>query len=172
MPPLPPSYRIIPDVLAAAQAPATADELNVAYDLRQPFLLPCRSMPYMDDVVRGARLLKACKSYIELLRQFGQRPLAPHGSQCHLRLESRTMVRACALRHLISCSVAILAAFRQKLHLADCADLTSHLCKVDRKNVNVSYVLLLLQRNVAPFWHHTMPGEGGIHPISSGRVLQ
>ena len=28
-------------------------------------------------------------------------------------------------------------------------------------------MLLLLQRNIAPFWHHTMPGEGGIHPISS-----
>jgi hypothetical protein len=23
------------------------------------------------------------------------------------------------------------------------------------------------QRNIALVWHHTMPGEGGIHPISS-----
>lgn len=66
LPPLPPSYRIVPDGLAAAQAPATTDELEVAYALRQPFLLPGRSMPYMDDVVRGARLLKGCKSYIEV----------------------------------------------------------------------------------------------------------
>ena len=27
-------------------------------------------------------------------------------------------------------------------------------------------MILLLQRHVAPVWHHTMPGEGGIHPIS------
>ncbi|MGH6617650.1 hypothetical protein, partial [Sphingomonas sp.] len=40
--------------------------------------------------------------------------------------------------------------------------------KIDRENVNVSHVLLLLQRTVAPVRHHTMPGEGGIHPISSG----
>lgn len=59
---------------------------------------------------------------VKLLCQLGQRLLAPHGSQCHLRLESRTMVPACSLRHLISCSAAILAAFRQKLHLAYCAD--------------------------------------------------
>ncbi|MGH6616729.1 hypothetical protein, partial [Sphingomonas sp.] len=41
--------------------------------------------------------------------------------------------------------------------------------KIDRENVNVSHVLLLLQRTVAPVRHHTMPGEGGIHPISSHR---
>jgi hypothetical protein len=59
---------------------------------------------------------------IKLLRQLGQRLLALYGSQSHLRLESRTMVPACSLRHLISCSAVILATFRQKLHLAEYAD--------------------------------------------------
>jgi hypothetical protein len=64
---------------------------------------------------------------VKLLRQLGQRLLALHGSQSHLRLESRTVVPACSPRHLISCSAAILAAFRQKSHLTHCADLPSHL---------------------------------------------
>jgi hypothetical protein len=42
-----------------------------------------------------------------------------------------------------------------------CADLEAALGKVDRKNVNVSHVLILLQRNVAPVRHHTMPGKSG-----------
>ena len=33
--------------------------------------------------------------------------------------------------------------------------------------MNVGHLLLLLQRNIALIWHHTMPGEGGIHLISS-----
>ncbi|RZF59149.1 hypothetical protein EWE75_23270 [Sphingomonas populi] len=37
--------------------------------------------------------------------------------------------------------------------------------------MDVGHLLLLLQRNIAPVWHHTMPGEGYIHPISSiGRL--
>ena len=59
---------------------------------------------------------------VKLLRQFGQRLLDLHGSQCHLRLESRTVVPGCSLRDRVSCSEAILAAFRQKLDLADCTD--------------------------------------------------
>ncbi len=46
-------------------------------------------------------------------------------------------------------------------------NLKTTLCEIDRENVDVGHLLLLLQRNVAPVWHHTMPGEGGIHPISS-----
>jgi hypothetical protein len=60
--------------------------------------------------------------HVKLLRQLGQRLLALHGSQSHLRLESRAVVPACLFRHLISSSAAILTTFRQKFHLADCAD--------------------------------------------------
>src|SRR5215211_8427864 len=59
---------------------------------------------------------------IELLSQFGQRLLAPHGGQSHLRLKSRRMVPAWSSAHRLSCSAAILAAVRQKLH-------SSHLCR-------------------------------------------
>src|SRR3954453_13789664 len=49
------------------------------------------------------------------LRQFGQRLLAPHGGQSHLRFESRRVVPAGSSSHRLSCSTAILAAVRQKL---------------------------------------------------------
>jgi len=62
---------------------------------------------------------------VELPHQLGQRLFALHGSQGHLRLEDRAVVPACSLRHLISCSAAMLAAYRQKLHLAACPDLPS-----------------------------------------------
>src|SRR3954454_24780735 len=55
---------------------------------------------------------------IELLRQFGQRLLPPYGSQGHLRFESRRVVPAWLSTHRLSCSAAILAAVRQKLHLS------------------------------------------------------
>src|SRR5215204_1849208 len=56
---------------------------------------------------------------IELLSQFGQRLLAPHGGQSHLRLKSRRMVSAWSFAHRLSCSAAILAAVRQKPHLSN-----------------------------------------------------
>src|SRR5215210_2765558 len=56
---------------------------------------------------------------IELLRQFGQRLLTPYGSQGHLRFESRRVVPAGSSAHRLSCSAAILAAVRQRLHLSD-----------------------------------------------------
>src|SRR3954463_3257509 len=56
---------------------------------------------------------------IELLGQFGQRLLAPHGGQGHLRFEGRRMVPAGSSAHCLSCSAAILAAVRQKLHLSN-----------------------------------------------------
>lgn len=46
-------------------------------------------------------------------------------------------------------------------------NLEAALSEVDRENVDVGHLLLLLQRDIAPVWHHTMPGEAGIHPISS-----
>src|SRR3954453_23013723 len=56
---------------------------------------------------------------IELLGQFGQRLLTPYGSQGHLRFESRRVVPAWSSAHRFSCSAAILAAVRQKLHLSN-----------------------------------------------------
>src|SRR4051794_13468210 len=53
---------------------------------------------------------------IELLGQFSQRLLALHGGQSHLRFESRRVVPAGSSAHRFSCSAAILAAVRQKLH--------------------------------------------------------
>src|SRR5215207_3660549 len=56
---------------------------------------------------------------IELLGQFGERLLAPYGSQGHLRFESRRVVPAGSSAHRLSCSAAILAAVRQRLHLSE-----------------------------------------------------
>src|SRR4051794_37244489 len=64
---------------------------------------------------------------IELLRQFGQRLLALDGGQSHLGLESRAVIPARSSRHRLSCSRAILAAVRQKLHLSTCPNLPSQL---------------------------------------------
>src|SRR4051794_31401331 len=56
---------------------------------------------------------------IELLRQLSQRLLALHGSQGHLRFESRRVVPAWLSAHRLSCSAAILADVRQELHLSN-----------------------------------------------------
>src|SRR3954464_11934256 len=56
---------------------------------------------------------------VKLLRQIGQRLLTPYGSQGHLRFESRRVVPAWSSAHRFSCSAAILAAVRQKLHLSN-----------------------------------------------------
>src|SRR5947199_9735926 len=64
---------------------------------------------------------------VELLRQLGQRLLAPDGGHGHLRLESRAMIPARSSRHRLSCSRAILAAVRQKLHSSARPNLPSQL---------------------------------------------
>src|SRR3954465_15286028 len=56
---------------------------------------------------------------IELLRQLSQRLLTLHGGQGHLCFESRRVVPAGSSAHRLSCSAAILAAVRQRLHLSD-----------------------------------------------------
>src|SRR4051812_26549305 len=56
--------------------------------------------------------------HVELLGQLGQRPLALHGGEGHLRLEGRGAVPARSSRHRLSLPAAILAAVRQKLHSA------------------------------------------------------
>src|SRR4051794_35779439 len=54
--------------------------------------------------------------HVELLGQLGQRLLALHGGEGHLRLEGRGVVPARSSRHRLSLPAAILAAVRQKLH--------------------------------------------------------
>jgi len=56
--------------------------------------------------------------HVELLGQLGQRPLALHGGEGHLRLEGRGVVPARSSRHRLSLPAVILAAVRQKLHSA------------------------------------------------------
>src|SRR4051794_32484428 len=56
--------------------------------------------------------------HVELLGQLGQRLLALHGGQGHLRLEGRGVVPTRSSRHRLSLPAAILAAVRQKLHSA------------------------------------------------------
>ena len=46
----------------------------------------------------------------------------------HRRLEGRSVVPASPLRHSLSCSAAIIAAFRQKFRLSHGADFPGHLC--------------------------------------------
>src|SRR5215218_10195671 len=66
--------------------------------------------------------------HIELLGQFGQGLLALHSGQGHFGLESRRVIAARSLAHRFSCSAAILAAVRQKLHLSRCPNFPSRLC--------------------------------------------
>ena len=63
------------------------------------------------------------------IRKPRQRLVALYGSQSHLRIESRIMVLTCSLRYMISRLAANLAAFGQRRHLADCADLPRHFCR-------------------------------------------
>src|SRR3954466_8538795 len=56
---------------------------------------------------------------VKLLRQLSQRLLALHGSQGHLRFESRRVIPAWSSAHRLSCSAAILADVRQELHLSN-----------------------------------------------------
>src|SRR4051794_24997941 len=56
--------------------------------------------------------------HVELLGQLGQRLLALHGGEGHLRLEGRGVVPARSSRHRLSLPAAIPAAVRQKLHSA------------------------------------------------------
>jgi hypothetical protein len=64
---------------------------------------------------------------IELLGQFSQRLLALGRGQSHFRFKSRCVVPAWSFAHRLSCSTAILAAFRQKLHLSRRPNSSGHL---------------------------------------------
>src|SRR3954447_12661766 len=72
---------------------------------------------------------------VELLRQLGQRLLALDGGQSHLCFESRAVIPARSSRHRLSCSRAILAALRQKLHSSACPNLLNQLCSTWSKIV-------------------------------------
>jgi hypothetical protein len=69
--------------------------------------------PFQELVFLGRDLVRV---RIKLLGQFGQRLLAPYGSQRHFRLESRRTVPPRSIAHRLSCAAAILAAVRQELH--------------------------------------------------------
>src|ERR1700756_3782613 len=64
---------------------------------------------------------------IKLLGQFGQRLLPLDCGQSHFCLESRCVVPAWSFAHCLSCSTAILAALRQKLHLSRCSNSSGRL---------------------------------------------
>src|SRR5215212_3961311 len=77
--------------------------------------------------------------HVKLLGEFGQRLLALHGSQGHLRFESRAVVPAWSSAHCLSCSAAILAAIRQKLHSLHCAEIPSQLSAAAYIDLHCSY---------------------------------
>jgi hypothetical protein len=62
-----------------------------------------------------------------LLRQLDQGLLTLHGGKGYFGLESRRVVPAGSLAHRLSCSAAILATVRQKLHLSLCSNFPSQL---------------------------------------------
>src|SRR3954447_11368387 len=80
--------------------------------------------PFEEQRLPGRDLVR---TDVELLRQLGQRLLALDGGQSHLCFESRAVVPARSSRHRLSCSRAILAALRQKLHSSACPNLLSQL---------------------------------------------
>lgn len=65
--------------------------------------------------------------HIKVLGQLGEGLVALHGGQGHFGLESWRVVPARSLAHGFSCSAAILAVLRQKLHLARCPNSPSQL---------------------------------------------
>src|SRR4051794_22224650 len=83
-----------------------------------------RGSPFEQQRLPGRDLVRMD---VELLRQFGQRPLTFDGGQSHLGLESRAVIPARSSRPCLSCWRAILAAVRQKLHLSTCPNLPSQL---------------------------------------------
>src|ERR1700730_17862309 len=75
---------------------------------------------------------------VELLGQFGQRLLALDRSQSHFSLESRRVVPAWSFAHCLSCSTAILAALRQKLHLSSCPNYSLQRLALLSEKVDIS----------------------------------
>src|SRR5215212_11674478 len=66
----------------------------------------------------GLPLGDLVRVHSKLLGQLREGLLAFHGGQGHFGLKSRRVVPAGSLAHRLSCSAAILAALRQKLHLS------------------------------------------------------
>ena len=58
--------RGVPDRLRVAEPPPSAEEFDAALRVRKQFLLDGQPEPYMDDVIRAFRLLRGCRSYVEV----------------------------------------------------------------------------------------------------------
>jgi predicted O-methyltransferase YrrM len=58
--------RGVPEQLRVAEPPPSAEEFDAALRVRKQFLLDGQPEPYMDDVIRAFRLLRGCRSYVEV----------------------------------------------------------------------------------------------------------
>ena len=58
--------RGVPERLRPAEPPPSAEEFEAALRVRKQFLLDGQPEPYMDDVIRAFRLLRGCRSYVEV----------------------------------------------------------------------------------------------------------
>jgi len=65
-PPLSASFRKIPPALLPCDPPATPEEEALAVEIRDEFLSPGQSAPFMRDVIRTARLLRGARTYAEI----------------------------------------------------------------------------------------------------------
>ena len=64
--PKPPAFLKVPDFLSVCQPLASTEEVETLRTIREPFRIPDYPRPEVADVVRGFRLLKGCKTYIEI----------------------------------------------------------------------------------------------------------
>ena len=65
---------------------------------------------------------------VELLGQFGRRPLSLDDGKRHLRLEGRAMIPAWSSRHGLSSLLGIMPILRGSSTYSPCSDFPSHLC--------------------------------------------
>jgi hypothetical protein len=63
---LPAAFTAVPRALDVCNAPATAEEMQIASSVRRECVIPGWGEPYMEDVVRAFRLAKGAKVYIEV----------------------------------------------------------------------------------------------------------
>src|SRR3974377_1824652 len=94
---------------------------------------------------------------IALLAQFSQRLLALDRGQSHFRFKSRCVVPAWSFAHRLSCLTAILAAFRQKLHLSRCPNSSGHFSSLGMEaSAQLAQLRMLALKDLAPFSHRAI----------------
>ena len=64
--PKPAAFLKVPDFLSVCQPLASTEDVERCCAIREPFRIPGYPLPYVADVVRGFRLLKGRKVYIEI----------------------------------------------------------------------------------------------------------